>query len=312
MTKTWLTAGTIVAALVNPAMAQENELPFTVDFSVELESDLTFEADDPAAEISDTFATVEAAFAMELAEGLTLNSTALIEAVQDPVDDRFLEDHGLFIEELLLGYEYGGLEIIAGKFNPAFGMAWDAAPGVFGTAFAEDYELTERWGGSVGFALDDTHSLTVSSFMADRTFLSDSLGGDRGNTDLSDGGVSNTRAPESFIISFNGESDGMAYTLAAQRQAAGQGDAEDQIGFVGGVTRSFGEIEIVAEAAYFLNFDGADDSAFVGTLGAAKAFGPVTLSAVYALRDVRNATTDQLATVSAEMEIAEGLTGAVG
>jgi hypothetical protein len=31
-----------------------------------------------------------------------------------------------------------------GKLNPGFGVAWDKAPGIYGTDLAEDYEISER------------------------------------------------------------------------------------------------------------------------------------------------------------------------
>lgn len=31
-----------------------------------------------------------------------------------------------------------------GKLNPGFGIAWDKAPGIYGTDLAEDYEISER------------------------------------------------------------------------------------------------------------------------------------------------------------------------
>ena len=47
--------------------------------------------------------------------------------------------------------------LFAGKFNPAFGLGFDLAPGIYGEDHPEDYELTERigFGGSVTFA-DET------------------------------------------------------------------------------------------------------------------------------------------------------------
>ena len=45
------------------------------------------------------------------------------------------------------------------------------------------------------------HSLEVSSFMADTTFLSDSVLRQRGNTSKEDGGPSNTQRFNSYAIS---------------------------------------------------------------------------------------------------------------
>lgn len=150
--------------------------------------------------------------------------------------------------------------------------------------------------------------------MADRTIFSDSLFANRGNLDESDGGVSNTDAPESFLVSLAGESDGFTYNLGFRRQAKGAGDAADEYGFVAGASAPIGAtgVEVLGEFAYFPNFDGASDSAVYGVIGLAAPVGPVTLSGVYSLRDVENAPTDHLATVSAEYEIGDGLSIGAG
>lgn len=223
-----------------------------------------------------------------------------------------------YAEELYFKHDFGQAAIVAGKFDPAFGFAWDAAPGLYGTDFAEDYELTERIGAAVEipFMLGGGEAVfTVAAFMADRTFLSDSLGSNRGNVDKSDGGVSNTDAPESFVVSLTGETEGVSYTAAFRRQAEGLGDTDDEFGFVAGASAPiFGEsgVEMLGEVAYFPNFDGVSDSAVYGALGLAAPVGPVTISGVYSIRDVQNASTDHLATVSAEYEIMDGLSVGAG
>lgn len=301
--------------------AQSIEPKFSADFAIEIEDDFTFESTDNAAELNDLFATVEGAFALELGQGTSFNSTVLFEPIVDAVNDREFEDHGLFVEELYIAHDFGKGAVLAGKFDPAFGFAWDAAPGIYGADFAEDYELTERLGfsASVPFGLfDGEAAFTASVFMADRTFLSDSLVNSRGNASLSDGGVSNTDAPTSFALTVYGETaSATTYNLGFRVQdKAERGGGFAEYGLVAGVGTpvSLGdtEVELLAEAAFFPKFDGAANRASFLTFGAATPVGPVTLSAVYSLREVQKAPTDHLITTSAEMEIYEGVTGAVG
>ena len=91
----------------------------------------------------------------------------MFEPVQDPDpgDDRFLEDHGLYAEELFVNYETGHFAGYAGKFNPSFGTAWDLAPGIFGTDLAEDYEITERigLGGALKFGGEGSAARALAS-----------------------------------------------------------------------------------------------------------------------------------------------------
>ncbi|MEP3346462.1 MAG: hypothetical protein ABJN34_15530 [Litoreibacter sp.] len=309
---------TALAALfiVSPAYAQDSR--FSAKFSAEFEIDSTFESDDPLNEITDTFVTIEGALSYQLTDRISINSTLLIEPVEDAVDDRFLEDHGVYAEELFLSLELGKSEIIVGKFNPAFGTAWDAAPGIYGVDFAEDYEITERVGAAINFGFDfagGAHEVQVAVFQADRSFLSDSLGTDRGQLNLSDGGVSNTAGIESVSISLSGRFGDTGYNIGLQSQGAGVGDADDQTGVVIGVTQALNTsvpIELLGEVAYFDSFDGTTNSATIATIGASAEFNTFTLSGVAAIRDVDGAPTDRLYTVSAEREFANGLTGAVG
>ena len=75
------------------------------------------------------------------------------------------------------------------------------------------------------------HSLEVSSFMADTTFLSDSVLRQRGNTSKEDGGPSNTQRFNSYAISLEGSNfysltnnivEGLSYRIGHAVQAAAE------------------------------------------------------------------------------------------
>ncbi|QIE54735.1 hypothetical protein G5B40_04330 [Pikeienuella piscinae] len=305
------------------AEAQATRAPsyprLTGGVAIEVEDDYTFDSDDKTAEINDLYNTTEAALSLEFSASTSLNTTLVFEPIRDPGpnDDREFEDQGLYMEELYFRRDFGPAAALAGKYDPAFGFAWDAAPGLYGADFAEDYELTEKLGAAIEIPFElggGDAAFTIAAYMADRTIFSDSLFSNRGNLDESDGGVSNTDAPESFVVSLAGEADGFTYNLGFRRQAEGVGDAKDEYGFVAGASAPIGGsgVEMLGEFAYFPNFDGSSDSAVYGALGLAAPVGPVTLSGVYSLRDVQHASTDHLATVSAEYEIAEGLSVGAG
>ncbi len=300
------------------ALSQEASSPFSAEFSFEMQSDFTVNSSAPGEEINNTFATIEGGLSFALTPQTSINSTLVLEQITAPTSDSFLEDHGLYAEELYFAYDFGAAQVVLGKFNPAFGIAWDVAPGIYGVDFAEDYEITEKIGASLTMPFSvgqGAHELTLAIFNADRTVLSESLGENRGRTRLSDGGVSNTDGPESVAVSLSGAFGPTEYNLGLQSQARGVGDVADQTGIVGGLRREFATgalpVTVLVEAAYFDNFDGTRDSATFATLGVEAPVGPVTLSAVYALRDVKNLPQDQLTTVSGEIEIADGLTAAL-
>ena len=298
--------------LASAGFAQESR--FSAEFSVELESDFTFDANESDAELTDTFATIESALRYSLTERLSLNSGLVFEPVEDATSDRFFEDQGLYAEELFLSYDFGPAAVAVGKFNPSFGFAWDIAPGVFGVDFAEDYEITERVGAALTLpisGLGGSHELSLYAFTTDRSFLSNSLFTERGQLRLEDGGVSNTNDVESFALSLAGSFGDTAYTFALQNQAAGEGDDADQSGAVLGLTQILNaggaDVELLGELAYFDEYVGTTDSATYATLGAAIPIGPVVLSGVLAIRDIEGAPTDTLATVSAEWPLADNL-----
>ena len=302
------------------ATAQESYPKLSGEIIVEIENDFTFDSDDPDAELNDTFTTTEAGLTLQFSEIFSLNTTVLLEPVSDPEpdEDRFFEDHGLFAEELFAQADFGAFSIVAGKFNPSFGFAWDLAPGVFGVDFAEDgYELTERLGAAVSIPFQIGASdvaLTVSAFAADRTFLSDSLFSERGNVDEADGGVSNTDSPESFVVALTGDYQDASYNLGFRRQEEGSDGITDEYGFVAGVVTPLGAntgIEMIAEAAYFPDYDGGREEAIIGTTGLSAPVGPLTLSGVYAFSDISGASTDHLATASVDYEIFEGFTASL-
>lgn len=288
------------------------------ELTVEIENDLLFDSTDPANEISDTYATIEAAITLAIGASSSLNASLVFEPITDAVGDRFFEDHGLYAEELFFNHDFGAGELTLGKFNPAFGVAWDEAPGIFGADFAEDYQLTEQLGGAVliPFAIGASENfLSVALFNADRTILLDSLGRVRGPNSIASGGVGNTNGPENIAIAMNGALGDTSYNIGVQRLARGAGDTHDQTGAVLGIahTYDFGiPIALLAETAYFTDFGGTDASALYSTVGVAAPIGPVTVSGTYSARGVRGARTDHLATVSGEMALARNLFGSLG
>lgn len=192
-----------------PAFAQSFDGPSAEwSLSVEADMDANVASTDPAAELVDVYPTIEAGLTVEAAEWLSLNAHAVLEPVADPVDDRFFEDLGLYVDELFATVHRDDMSLSAGKLGVPFGVAWDAAPGLYGTDFAEDYEISEQIGAVVSVPLGrmpGAATLSLAAFFADRTVLSDALGESRGPLRLGDGGAGNTEAPENLALSLDGE-----------------------------------------------------------------------------------------------------------
>lgn len=298
---------TAACALSSASYAQDaSTFPrVEVEIPVELENDYTVDATDEDAEINDLVGTVEPGISLRFTEELSIESSLVFEAVQDPDpgNDRFLDDHGLYAEELFVNYETGRFAGYAGKFNPSFGTAWDLAPGIFGTDLAEDYEITERIGvgGALKFGGDGfggngfgEHRLALNGYFADTTFLSDSLITRRGELDLSDGGPSNTEDFSSLSATLDGS--GMQgvpvnYHLGVQVQDGGPGTPETQVGYVVGLNGSFAltpevTLEPIIENAYISDFGGADEDRNYATAGASVLYGPWNAALSYTNRHV--------------------------
>lgn len=324
-----LFGGASVAAAQNapegPPPIIEGEILF------ELQNDYAFDSDDPSAEINDLFTTIEAALALNLSEVFSVQSLFVLEPVRDPTpfDDRYFEDHGLFVEELYLQAQFDNFRIFGGKFDASFGTAWDKTPGIYGVDFAEDYELVERIGGgfsvSAGQTLLGDVTATTNIFFADTSVLSESTFTNRGRNRKSLGGASNTNSLESFSVTLDGENvaalPGVTYHVGYRHQAAGTGDAGDEDGFVAGLQKAFqlGDdlvLETIVEGVYLDNAFGGPDDTIYFTAGGALISGPWNLSSSFTLRDTDVVagpdTNDRLVQVSGGYTFSNGLTADVG
>ena len=83
---------------------------------------------------------------------------------------------GAYIEEAYLKWTNDIVSFKAGKFSQNFGRAWFLTPGVYGSNFVTDYQLSEKLGVEFTYAFGlyeyGKHQISVSSFEADRTFMS--------------------------------------------------------------------------------------------------------------------------------------------
>ena len=157
-------------------------------------------------------------------------------------DDKFFEDHPVFIAALTDNYDTENFSAYAGKFNPVVGVDYHSFPGMYISTLGEHYAIRERIGAGfkVRHDLEDfgRHSLEISSFMADTTFLSDSTVHQRGNTSKEDGGPSNTQRFNSYAISLEGSDfysltnnivEGLSYRIGHAVQAAAETSPRDEI-----------------------------------------------------------------------------------
>ncbi len=273
------------------------------ELTLELQNDWTYDADDEDAEINDLYPTITLGTKLAFTKEFSVNLEATLEPVEDATDDRAFEDLGAFVNILTVNYDTDLFSVYAGKFTPNFGIAWDATPGLYGTDFNEDYELVEMigLGGSINFSAGGDHSLSASTFFADTTFFSDSVGKSRGPLDEDDGGPANTESLESFAVALDGgftALEGFRYHLGFSSLKDGEDGNEDQRGYVAGLEYGFNIMEELTatplfEYAYFDNNGGTDgDTAQYATAALGFEYGSWSASASYQRRDTETGSTD--------------------
>ena len=221
-----------------PAGAQILSDRISGEVAFELQNDWTYKSEDRSNQNNDLYATIEPSATFRLAPGWSVFGHAVLEPVGSPsqFENRTFEDIGLYVEELFVEYEADRFGARLGKLNAGFGIAWDMAPGVYGTDLSEDYEISERIGlvgdWNVYSGEYGDHTVSGATFFADTTIFSESFFRGKGDTREEDGGLSNTESFKSFVIAVNGSKiPGMGkfgYHAAFMRQAAGVGNASDE------------------------------------------------------------------------------------
>ncbi len=321
-----------------PAHAEEDTTPIAkVVVPIEVENDWNFKSDSPDERHNHLYTKIEPEITVNLWRGLSFYAHSVLETLNDPKpgQDRYFRDHGLYLQDVYLQYrgrltsakDDATFRIWGGKFTPAFGIAHDAAPGVFGTVFAEDYELTERIGFGGALTIDRSRlgawTLQGSLFFLDTIVLSDSIITRRGRTRLTDGGPSNTERLNSFNIALIGNKvfgvDGLRTHFAFVHQAVRNGRDED--GFSAALRHSVtvGKVKVspLLEAVHFWNAEGvADQRRFYLTSALLLDYGHWQASVSQTLRQTRTPgagwTRDHLVQLSAGYTFDSGIGVQVG
>ena len=332
-------AGLAALLLAAAPAAQATGFEFGGELLVELQSDNLYSTDDGAdAEFTDTYTTTEAE--LSLSRGaFSVNTLLLVEPMLDPGEEggggidkssvmegesRTFQDHGLVVEALTLDYELDGLHLYAGKFGPHFSIAYDAAPGVYGTDMSEDTnEIAEMVGAGFAYGFGGearSYTLSGSVFTADTSDLSDSVGNKRGRTREADGGPGNTGSMESFAVALDIEQEGLLVHLGAVQMTTDylvdddgnrdEAGADDETRAVAAAEFAVADgLTALVEYAHFSNFGGDKDiDAQVFTVGGMMEFdGGWYAAASYTSRDPEEAPADAQFQVSGGYVFDNGL-----
>lgn len=299
-----LASGTAVFAQDSSRLSIETEIEIGIDSVVR--------SDVAANELTDTYAAVNVGLEFALTERVSFFTALTLESVTDPTVDRAFEDIGLYVGEIGLAFNLGNVDVAVGKISPAFGIAWDATPGFYGTAIAEDYELAEMIGATVETQLGGG-ALSFALFYADDTRLSDSWGTNRGRNTTAAGGAGNTGKLNNVALQWSKEFGDTTYTFGARHLSAGVGDLKNENGVSFGVVHALNEnVEIIGEIAAFNGYGGTTDNATYATLGASFGNGPVTYSGAVSYRDVISAGKTGMVSLGVDYEFDNGITIGTG
>ncbi|APE42733.1 hypothetical protein BOO69_04325 [Sulfitobacter alexandrii] len=288
-------AGLCSLAILGAQSASAQDSAFTWEGSVEVGVDSTVSSDDPTAEFSDTYISIEAAFEAAITDRVTAFGGLTLESITDATDDRAFEDLGLYVDTLGLSFAFGETTLSLGKLSPVFGVAWDATPGYYGTSLAEDYELSEMIGAVVDTPIGSDGTLSVALFYPDDTFLSDSIGDRRGRNSAAAGGVGNTGKLNNAAVQYTHSFGATSAWVGARHLSAGIGDVSDENGLVAGVAHDFGNgWDMIGEVAHFNGAGGTGADATYTTLGAAYALDQWTFSGTGTVVDTSGAGRDTM------------------
>ncbi|WP_322865080.1 hypothetical protein U5922_002040 [Aquicoccus sp. G2-2] len=315
MKKLHVIAGGISCACIlasgSAAWAEEDERA-SYEIELEIGVDSVVKSDVAANELTNVYGTAEVTLSYALTDRVSAFGGLMLENVTGITGNRAFEDMGLYVAELGLSFDLGKAEVSIGKIHPAFGYVWDAAPGFYGTSYAEDYELAEMLGAMVAFELGQG-TLTAAAFYADNTALSESLGTNRGRNSTAAGGAGNTGKLNNIALQYDAEFGATTFHAGARYLTAGIGDAKDETGFSLGISQAINDnVELVAEVAHFTGWGGSTDDASYGTLGLSYNQGPITYSATVQHREITSTGTDNLFTLGLDYEFANGNTLTAG
>jgi hypothetical protein len=216
-----------------------------------LQSDQTLNSAHGVKPFNNTYSEPELEGYVNIGQYFSINSLVKMEQVRTVTESSALRSEGAYVEQIYGMFSFNPVEVYGGKIHPRFAKGWDATPGLYGTDFDEDYELTEKIGvgGAITADFVGTHKLSVESFFNDTTFLSNSLfsrpninDGDMlrpGHARRTDGGAGNTGDFNNFDVVLEGGDlphlKGLSYNLGWSRQKHGNADERNENAYVAGL-----------------------------------------------------------------------------
>jgi len=265
-------AGALAALGSGPAAGQPEESlaarGASMEWGVQLQLDLRLDrsVDAPAETGPDTqvYSKPSLAWFVDFGQHFSIDGLAKAEPVRRPDGSGVFRDEGAWLEQLYATVRLAPARLYGGKIHPRLGRAWDATPGLFGTDFAEDYELADKIGvgAAVNVAAAGTHTLAVEAFFADTSPLAETAFTRPAATDpralrpgrlrRDDGGAGNTGTPGNLAVTLTGRAlplpGDASYHVGWAVQRAGADGERDEHSLVAGAAWELAVAEGVTAA----------------------------------------------------------------
>ncbi|WP_204115574.1 hypothetical protein [Shimia biformata] len=287
-------------------LAGASESGLSWEGEIELGNETILRSDNAAREGGAYYGIGSVDAAYSFGNGIAIFGGATVEELENGSGDT---GYGAYVHELGVEIDLGSTALQVGKVSPRFGTAFNETAGYFGGSLAEDYELTEQVGVLAAIDMGAAGTLSLGAFYADNTFLSESVGFNRGRNSTTDGGAGNTGKLNNFSIQWQKEFGDTRVWAGARHLSAGAGDVSDETGGFVTVAHSFGStFDLFAEVAAFEGFGGTADDATYATLNGVYYVGDWSLSGTIARREVTSTGITDLVSVGAEYELSNGAT----
>ena len=187
---------------------------------VDFDFEDNYSSTNPRSEFKDSSITSRFYSNIELLKGLQLNSYVKVGPLNQSSEDArrnqlpsgggdiSFENHGAFIEELNLSYNYKNATLVAGKFNLDFGSAWRWDRDIWGHSLSRNYKQVEKIGLGGFYEVGDisktgSYNLSFFAFTNDRKNLDNSIVTKRDSDSKTDGRVGDTRSLKSYTFNLD-------------------------------------------------------------------------------------------------------------
>ena len=131
-----------------------------------------------------------------------------LRALNPSAGNQYFENQTLFAQEIVITYENKNTSLLAGKFTPNFGTAWQWGRGIWSHDLARNYKENEKLGVGGVYRVGNLkkvglYNFGLAAFTNDRNNLDNSLITNRDSDSKSDAKPGDTKSLKSYVASLD-------------------------------------------------------------------------------------------------------------